>query len=172
MKPIIERVDSAEAFTNALQSFAPDVVLSDTRPLNRFSRGARILRAFVDGCVHRRHRRAERRSERRGHQGRSGGSHSQDVSEPAPSFDQRSSRRAAAAEQAHRAAGAGTQAGRGRTSDARHREAARTQRQDGRESSRRDDEAAARARCSQSGALRGRIGSYRDLFAGAGTAES
>ena len=29
MKPVIERVDSAEAFTAALLSFAPDVVLSD-----------------------------------------------------------------------------------------------------------------------------------------------
>jgi DNA-binding NarL/FixJ family response regulator len=29
MKPVIERVDSAESFTAALHSFAPDVVLSD-----------------------------------------------------------------------------------------------------------------------------------------------
>jgi DNA-binding NarL/FixJ family response regulator len=46
MKPIIERVDSAEAFTTALQSFAPDVVLSDHSTAQFDSRAAlEILRA-------------------------------------------------------------------------------------------------------------------------------
>jgi DNA-binding NarL/FixJ family response regulator len=47
MKPLIERVDSRESFTAALQSFAPDVVLSD-HSLGQFdSRAAlEIMRAI------------------------------------------------------------------------------------------------------------------------------
>jgi DNA-binding NarL/FixJ family response regulator len=47
MKPVIERVDSAESFTAALHSFAPDVVLSD-HGLGQFdSRAAlEIMRAI------------------------------------------------------------------------------------------------------------------------------
>jgi DNA-binding NarL/FixJ family response regulator len=46
MKPIIERVDSPEAFTTALQSFSPDVVLSDHSNAQFDSRAAlEILRA-------------------------------------------------------------------------------------------------------------------------------
>lgn len=47
MKPVIERVDSAESFTAALHSFAPDIVLSD-HSISRFdSRAAlEILRAI------------------------------------------------------------------------------------------------------------------------------
>jgi DNA-binding NarL/FixJ family response regulator len=47
MKPLIERVDSAESFTAALHSFAPDVVLSD-HALGQFdSRAAlEIMRAI------------------------------------------------------------------------------------------------------------------------------
>jgi DNA-binding NarL/FixJ family response regulator len=46
MKPVIERVDSVEAFTTALKSFAPDVVLSDHSIAEFDSRAAlEILRA-------------------------------------------------------------------------------------------------------------------------------
>jgi DNA-binding NarL/FixJ family response regulator len=46
MKPVIERVDSVEAFTTALQSFAPDIVLSDHSTAQFDSRAAlEILRA-------------------------------------------------------------------------------------------------------------------------------
>ena len=47
MKPVIERVDSAEAFTAALHSFAPDVVLSDHSMGQFDSRAAlEIMRAI------------------------------------------------------------------------------------------------------------------------------
>lgn len=47
MKSIIERVNSAEAFTTALQNFAPDVVLSDHSTSQFDSRAAlEILRAI------------------------------------------------------------------------------------------------------------------------------
>jgi DNA-binding NarL/FixJ family response regulator len=47
MKPVIERVDSAESFTTALHSFAPDVVLSD-HSMGQFDSGAalEIMRAI------------------------------------------------------------------------------------------------------------------------------
>ena len=46
MKPIIERVDSAEAYTTALSRFAPDVVLSDHSTAQFDSRAAlEILRS-------------------------------------------------------------------------------------------------------------------------------
>ena len=46
MKPVIERVDSPESFTEALHSFAPDVVLSDHSIAHFDSRAAlEIMRA-------------------------------------------------------------------------------------------------------------------------------
>lgn len=133
MNPIIERVDSAESFTTALQNFAPDIVLSDHSSAQFDSRAAlEILRAVrptaafivVTGALTGAQSVAAIRA----------GAEDlvlKDVPPPSARFDHRSARRAASAAQAHRAAGSGTQAGRRRTSDARHRAAAWPEREDG-----------------------------------------